>query len=164
VAAVVGIVLAIAAIVVVSLAPGQDDTRAQTGPLLCSFGAGVLFGLFYVALALTNEDAGLWPVPISRVSSGVTLVVVAVLLTRGLRLPRTAVPTVVLIGVLEVGATVMLLLALQRGPVSVAAVLASLYPVTTVLLAAGFLHERLSRSQLAGVALAFVAVVLVSTG
>jgi drug/metabolite transporter (DMT)-like permease len=58
---------------------------------------------------------------------------------------------------------VTLLLALQRGPVSVAAVLASLYPVTTTFLAAFVLRERLRGPQLAGVALALVAVALIST-
>ena len=70
---------------------------------------------------------------------------------------------IVPIGALEMVATVTLLLALQRGPLAVAAVLASLYPVTTVLLAAGILRERLSRLQLTGVAFALVAAVLVST-
>jgi drug/metabolite transporter (DMT)-like permease len=46
----------------------------------------------------------------------------------------------------------------------VAAVLGSLYPVTTVLLAAALLHERLTRSQALGVLLALVAIALVSTG
>jgi uncharacterized membrane protein len=70
---------------------------------------------------------------------------------------------VVPIGALEMAATVTLLLALQRGPLAVASVLASLYPVTTVLLAAGILRERLSRLQLSGVAIAMLAAVLVST-
>ena len=69
-----------------------------------------------------------------------------------------------LIAVLEVAAVVPLLLALQRGPVAIASVVASLYPVTTVLLAGFVLRERLSRLQYAGVACALVAVALVSTG
>ena len=67
-------------------------------------------------------------------------------------------------GLLEVTAASLLLLALQRGPVSVASVLGSLYPLTTVLLAAVVLRERLTQLQRAGVVLALVAVVLVSTG
>lgn len=163
VAAMIGIVLAITAIAIVSLAPGGAGTAGQTIPLLCALGAGVLFGVFFIALALTDPDAGLWPVPIARVASAAALILLSLLVTRGLRVPRDAVPAVVLIGVLEVAAATTLLLALQRGPVSVAAVLASLYPVTTVLLAAGLLHERLGRAQMAGVGLAFVAVLLVST-
>jgi drug/metabolite transporter (DMT)-like permease len=160
--ALVGIVVAIAAIVVVSLAPGRESGTSQAA-LLCAFGAGLLFGVFFVALASTDPDAGLWPVPVFRAAAAATLVAVALVTTRGLRLGPGSLRVVAFIGLLEVAAGVALLLALQRGPVSVAAVLASLYPVTTVLLAAGILHERLSRQQLAGVGLAFVAVVLVST-
>ena len=69
-----------------------------------------------------------------------------------------------MIAVLEIAATVLVLLALQRGPVAVASVVASLYPVTTVLLAGLVLRERLSRLQYAGVVCALVAVALVSTG
>ena len=64
---------------------------------------------------------------------------------------------------LEVGAGVAVLLALQRGPVSVASVLASLYPVTTTFLAALLLRERLRGLQLVGVGFALVAVVLISS-
>ena len=69
-----------------------------------------------------------------------------------------------LIALLEVAATVPLLLALQRGPVAIASVVASLYPVTTVLLAAFVLRERLSRLQYVGVVCALVSVALVSSG
>ena len=57
-----------------------------------------------------------------------------------------------------------MLLALQRGPVAIASVVASLYPVTTVLLAGLVLHERLSRLQYAGVVCALASVALVSSG
>ena len=162
--AVVGIVLAIAAIVIVSLATGAhgggDDTRA----ILIGIGAGVLFGVFFVTYSLTDSDAGLWPVPISRIASAVVLLGAALVLTRGVRVPTRDLPPIGLLGLLEVIGAALLLVALQRGPVSVAVVLASLYPVTTVLLAAALLRERLTRPQLAGVALALIAVALVSTG
>lgn len=161
--AVAGIVLAIGAIVIVSVAPGaggEDDTVV----LLLSTSAGALFGIFIVTFSLTDPDAGLWPVPVSRTASAIFLVVAALILTRGVGVPRRALPTLALLGLGEVAAATLMLLALQRGPVAVAAVLVSLYPVTTVLLAAAVLSERLTRTQMAGVALALVAVVLVSAG
>jgi len=162
---VVGILLAVAAIALVSLAPDTDPTErgAGLGALPLAFGAGLLFGLFYVCLARVHEDAGMWPVAISRVSSTVVVVALALVATGGVAVSRRFVPRIALIGVLEVGAAVTLLLALQRGPISVASVLASLYPVTTTFLAALVLHERLRGLQLAGVGLALVAVALISS-
>jgi len=162
--ALLGIALAVAAIGLVSLgSAGPADAVASRNALPLAFAAGVLFGLFYVCFARVHEEAELWPVAISRAASATLLVGLALGLTRGLGLPRPAVPWVVTIGALELGAAVTLLLALQRGPVSVAAVLASLYPVTTPFLAAFVLRERLRGPQLAGVALALVAVALIST-
>ena len=163
-AALVGIALAVAAIVLVSLVPGEHPTVAsELGALPLAVGAGVFFGLFYVCLARVHEDAGLWPVVISRVTSAAVLVGLALVTTRGLAIGREYLLRTAAIGALEVGAAVTLLLALQRGPVSVASVLASLYPVTTTFLAALLLRERLRGLQLVGVALALVAVALISS-
>ena len=163
-AAVVGIVLAIAAICLVSLAPGIAATSSGgLGVLPLAFAAGLLFGLFYVCFARVHEDAGMWPVAISRVTSSVVVVALALTATGGLAVQRAVVPRIVMIGALEIGAAVTLLLALQRGPVSVASVLASLYPVTTTFLAALVLRERLRGLQLVGVALALLAVMLISS-
>ena len=91
--------------------------------------------------------------------------VAALVLTRGpVTGLRRMLPAVLLIALLEVAAVVPLLLALQRGPVAIASVVASLYPVTTVLLAAFVLRERLSRLQYVGVVCALVSVALVSSG
>ena len=105
----------------------------------------------------------MWPIVISRVASATALVGLALVTTRGLGIGRGYLPRTAAIGALEIGAAVTLLLALQRGPVSVASVLASLYPVTTTFLAALLLHERLRGLQLVGVALALVAVALISS-
>lgn len=163
-AAMAGIALAIVAIGLVSLGPtGPAEAAASRDALPLAIAAGVLFGLFYVCFARVHEDAGLWPVAISRLTSATVLVALAIVLTRGLSVGRVAAPWVVAIGALEVAAAVTLLLALQRGPISVASVLASLYPVTTTFLAALVLRERLRGLQLAGVALALVAVALISS-
>ena len=167
-AASIGIAIALVAVVIVSVAPssGEHPHLAVTPDLVgLSIIAGGCFGAFYVFFSAISDDAGLWPVALERVAAAVTLIVIAVVLTRGpLAVSARLGVLVVVIGVLEVGATVPLLLALQRGPIAIASVLASLYPVTTVMLAALVLRERLSRLQLAGVVLALAAVVLVSAG
>jgi drug/metabolite transporter (DMT)-like permease len=164
----VGIVTALAAVVIVSIAPvAPEHAHLAITPDVVGLSllAGGCFGTFYVAFSVISEDAGLWPVALERTGATVTLVAIALALTRGaLVVPARLVRLVVTIGALEVGATIPLLLALQRGPIAIASVLASLYPVTTVLLAAVVLHERMSRLQLAGTGLALVAVVLVSAG
>ena len=161
--ALVGVALAVAAIVLVSLTPTSGRSgRGDVGALTLAIAAGLLFGAFYVCLSRVDEAAGLWPVPILRVGSAVVLVVLALVTTGGLATGRALMGRIAAIGALEVAAGVTLLLALQRGPVSVASVLASLYPVTTTFLATFLLRERLRGAQLVGVAVALVAVVLVS--
>ena len=161
--ALVGIALAVTAIVLVSLAPAPGRSGpGGIGPIALAVAAGLLFGAFYVCLSRVDEAAGLWPVPILRVGSAAVLVALALVTTGGLAIGRALTGRIALIGALEVAAGVTLLLALQRGPVSVASVLASLYPVTTTFLATFLLRERLRGVQLVGVAVALVAVVLVS--
>ena len=77
---------------------------------------------------------------------------------------RRLLPYVVAIAVLELAATVPLLLALQRGPVAIASVVASLYPVTTVLLAGSCSASGSRACSYVGVACALVSVALVSSG
>jgi uncharacterized membrane protein len=164
---IIGMVIALAAISVVSLAPGRgSDSLLHDGGsvFVMAIGAGILFGAFFLFLSFASNDAGVWAAPIARVGSTTVLVGLALTLARTVRLPRHALLPTATIAVLEVAAVVALVLALQRGPVSVATVLVSLYPVGTVGLAAVILRERLSRPQLAGVALALVAVVLIATG
>ena len=166
--ALVGLVIAFVAVAVVSLAPSEqhpDAADVDGNVIALSLASGVLFGLFYIAFSRVSDEAGLWPVTIERVAAAIVLVPLALLLVRGpIAGLRRLLPSVLLIAVLEVGATVPLLLALQRGPVAIASVLASLYPVTTVLLAGFVLRERLSRLQYVGVACALVSVALVSSG
>jgi drug/metabolite transporter (DMT)-like permease len=167
--ALVGLVVAFVAVAVVSIAQSEQHPETLVGVdrhvIGLALAAGVFFGLYYITLSRVSDDAGLWPVTISRAAGSVALVILALALTRGVLGGVTQLwRTVLLIAVLAISAMVPLLLALQRGPVAIASVLASLYPVTTVLLAAFVLRERLSRLQYVGVACALVSVALVSTG
>ena len=166
--ALAGLVIALVAVAIVSIAPAEQHAEAGVvdGIVIgLSIGSGLFFGMFYIAFSRISDDAGLWPVTLERVAAASVLVVLAVTLSHGpIEGVRRLLPYVLTVGALEVAATVPLLLALQRGPVAIASVLASLYPVTTVILAGFVLHERLSRLQYVGVVLALAAVALVSTG
>jgi drug/metabolite transporter (DMT)-like permease len=161
--AVVGIALALAAVAVVSATPG-DGRRFAATPVAFSLGAGTCFGLVIVFFSRVSDHAGLWPVALSKSTASLGLIALALVLSRSRpTVTGPLLPAGVAIGALEVGGNVALILALQRGPVSIASVLISLYPVTAVMLATVVLGERLSRVQLAGVVLALGSVVLIST-
>ena len=81
-----------------------------------------------------------------------------------LRADRRHFPALAAIGIFDVGANVLLALALNEGLVSVVAVLASLYPLVTILLARAVLGERLQRAQRAGAVVALSGVALIAAG
>ncbi len=165
--AVIGIGAAALAVVIVSVAPSSSAVAAAPArrALVFSVVAGICFGLFLICLAQIGTAAGLWVVPLSRASSAGLLAIVVVLSRRPERPPlRELGGLIITIGALEVAAVGSLVLAFRHGTLAIPSVLASLYPVTTVLLAAFVLHERLSRLQLTAVVLALGAVVLISTG
>ena len=167
-----GILLAIAAIVLISQSGHREEGRRATGRttrrhtrgLLTAVASGVAIGIFLVCLERTGPNAGLWPLVPARVVS-VSLFVLAGLLTRRPLTPRRdAVPMVVGGGALDMVANILYLFAVREGPLSIVATLTSLYPAGTVILARIVLSERLSRLQQAGMACAGVAIVLIVTG
>jgi drug/metabolite transporter (DMT)-like permease len=160
--ALVGIVLALVAVAIVSATPGAGQALSAI-PIVFSLVSGTLFGLFIILLSQVSDQAGLWPIALSRSSTCLVLAGLALAVTG--RQPagvRQLLPAAIAIGTLEAGGFIALFLALQRGPISIASVLLSLYPVTTVLLATIVLGERMSRTQTAGIALALSSVILIS--
>lgn len=164
VVAVVGIALALTAVAIVSTSPGEGQ-EISLAPIGASVAAGVCFGTAVVLFSRASDAGGLWPVAISRSTSGLGLILLALVLS-GREAPRSrfVIRACVAIGLLEAAGNALLVRALQLGPVAIASVLVSLYPVTAVLLATVVLGERLSPVRRSGVALALVAVVLISTG
>lgn len=160
--ALIGIVVAVGAVATASLVPGE--VRPEGSVIALSVLSGVLFGLFFIGYAEVGDGSGLWPVVALRATTGTTLVCLALATTGGITIVRSLARPVLAMGAMEAVAGSALLLAYRDGSLAITSVLASLYPVVTVLLAAIFLRERLSRPQTAAVALALGAVVLVSTG
>lgn len=163
-AAAVGIGLALVAVVLVAAEDGLGSLRtARPGAYAPALAAGAGFGIFFVLLDRAPADAGLYPLVGARVLSLTLVLLIALAAGRSLRVSRAGLPVVVLAGVGDMAANALFLLATQQdGPLVVTAVLASLYPVSTVLLAQVLLRERLVSTQLGGVGAAAAAVVLIS--
>jgi drug/metabolite transporter (DMT)-like permease len=159
-----GIALALIAVVLVSAEGGLSSLRAaRPGSLTPALLAGASFGLFFVMLDRTHDDSGLTPLVGARLVSVAFVLVLAVTTGQSLRIPRAALPIVVLAGVGDMTANGLFLLATQQGgQLAIVGVLASLYPASTVLLAQVVLRERLAGTQVAGLAAAVAAVALIA--
>ena len=171
-----GIVFALPGIWLVSsstdeLAPADDPPgpvrrrRVSTAEgLVDGILAGLGFGVLFAALGQVPEQAGIWPLAAAQAIS----IPAVILLASGLRaawVPRgRTVWWALLAGPLGASATTAFLLASQTGFLTVAGVLASLYPATTVLLAALVLHEKIHRAQGVGLGLCALAIGLVAAG
>jgi len=181
--AVTGIVLGLVAIVLVSQQSAPESVASESGSepasglaareaasgarLPAGVGialvSGVAIGLFLLSLAQTRPAASGVGHLVSR-STSVALFGLAALFTRtSLRLPGVLLLTLGG-GVMDMTANALYLVAAQVGPLSVVVTLASLYPASTVLLARVVLGERLNLRQVAGVACALAAIVLIVGG
>jgi len=161
--ALVGIVAALVGIVLVTGAVGTPHLPTAPRIIVLTALGGVGFGLLYVFLGQTSEESGMWPLASARiVSIGLAAVVVSGRRRRGDvgRITRFA----VLAGVFDMAGNVLFVLASREGLLSLVSVITALYPVSTILFAVRFDHERLSRSQVMGLVGAGLAVALVALG
>ena len=171
---VVGMACAIAGIVLAARAADPTDieghpeppSRRRIGPgLVYALIAVVFVGLLVTSLDAAGQGSAPWAAFMIRVVS-VPLFVIAVVIGRAHERAPTGkeTATLIVVGAFDNLANVTFALAAQTGMLALVSVVGSLYPVSTVLLARGFLHERLSRPQLVGVITAFVGVVLIALG
>jgi drug/metabolite transporter (DMT)-like permease len=123
------------------------------------------FGTFYVFLDLAAADGGAaWAVLGARLTSIPLVALTALAAGVALRPPRAGVPLMAVTGLAEAAALVSFAAATRAGPVAIAAVLGSLYPLVTAGIAAVVLGERLTRAQLAGGALSLAGVAAIAAG
>ncbi len=159
-----GVALALAGIVLVSRATGRGSSGGT--PSTAGIGFALIsalgFGVFFVALHQAGSADLWWAVFVQR-ATGVGILAAAALLIRPrLAVGWSAVPQLGAAGILDVSANALYTASSTLGLSSLAAVIASLYPVVAVLLARVVLQERLSLVQHAGVASALAGVALIS--
>jgi drug/metabolite transporter (DMT)-like permease len=170
--AVAGIALGIASIVLVSQhRPAEEPEREHrasekghrsgVGTALAS---GVAIGFFFLTLAQTRSDAGMWPILVARLVSVTLFGAVAIVGRISIRMPARMALLATVCGVIDMLANALYLVAAREGPLSIVVTLSSLYPASTVLLARVVLGERLNVLQISGVACALAAVVLIVSG
>lgn len=160
-----GFVLAAVAIWAIAAGEAHDTPGTMTLALV----GGVGFGIYFVALRMANPLGVFEPMALARSASLVTCGLLFVFFRlralpegKGASLSQAAMMGALGVAVLDTGGNLLFIAATRAGRLDVAAVLASLYPAGTILLAAWRLHEKPARRQLAGMAVALVAVVLVS--
>jgi drug/metabolite transporter (DMT)-like permease len=154
-AALIGVVLA------------SFERRPEAARLAAGVGwaaiAMLAFGAYYIPMHEASRGDFLWAAFVFRLTS-TTLIAAAWLVLRPPRARRADLPVLASIGILDTGGNVFFAAASTKGLVSVVSILASLYPVVTVLLARAVLHERVHRSQELGIVLALAGIVLISAG
>lgn len=164
---VVGLVLAVVGVVLVSRQASAGDLKhGKYGAIPLALLAIAISTVMYIALDAASQESGLWGVTAQRsVSLPILIIALLVVIGRGAQRPslqtfRAIAP----IGLMDTGALLLFAYATSVGDLSLAVVLASLYPVVTVILARVRLGEHLSRVQRVGAVVAFAGVAAIVAG
>jgi drug/metabolite transporter (DMT)-like permease len=167
-----GLALAVVGVAVASFetsaTPAAEGERRVRPPAATGVGLALVaalgFGLFFVFIDKAANDDLLWALLIGRITSSSLLAGVALFARPSMDMSRGDVRDLLAIGFLDVSANALFAAGSTLGLVSVVAVLGSLYPVMTILLARIVLGERLRPSQRGGAGAALAGVALISAG
>lgn len=172
---ILGILLAVVAIWLIASAPGATAPKTLVMATL----AGIAFGIYFIQLKITGAAGVTWALTLARIGS-FSLAIVVCAIQAAVRFFRPASPApgtgvrrfplfspaflalAILTCVLDTGGNLFYTLATTVGRLDVAAVISSLYPAATILLAVLVLKEKTTRTHAIGMALAVAAVVLIS--
>jgi drug/metabolite transporter (DMT)-like permease len=160
----IGVVVALVAVGLVSASPDHAGQRGGYSGIREAVGAGLAFGVFFILLSRAGGDSGLWPLVGARTASLGVVALIAVVGRRDLRPLPGSLRLIASAGILDVTANLLFLAASRVGLLSLVAVLTSMYPGATVVLARFVLHERLHRLQLVGLACSALGVALIAGG
>lgn len=168
-----GALLAMLAIVLVSREPGdprgpeeappESDPNVRRLILVASVVSGFGFGFYFVCISRVGEDSGMWPVAAARLSAA-AVVALMMVRVRPQGHEKVGVQLALVAGLLDVTANVLFLMASRLGLLTLVGVIGAMYPASTLVLARTVLKERMAPHQLAGLALAVVAVTGIALG
>lgn len=159
---ILGFGVAVISVVVVSAVPG--DASGRPSGLSYALVGGVTLGLLGVVLSRVDLSHLFAPLMVMRALEVIAFIIFVVLRRAPWRMPRSTVGLVLAVGLIDVTGNAAFLTASRTGDLSVAAVLSSLYPVVTVILAGTILRERLKPVHAVGVALALTAIAMITVG
>ena len=154
-----GFGLALVAIWLLSHPEGAGDRSNALGMAML---AGVGFGGFFTFLGQVGPSAKFWPLIAGRLASCVLMIVIAIFRRESKLPPLPILGLMALGGALDLGGNLLFLLAIQSGRLDVAAVLGSLYPAVTAILAWLIVKEHIAGVQMIGVVVAILAIVLIT--
>lgn len=158
-----GIGIALVAIVLISVSMEDGGIREiSTAGVKEAIASGLVLGGFYLFISYSSHAAGLSALVTARLASMGLLVVIALAMRASLRPAAATLPLIIFTGAIDMTANALYVLATYSGYLSIAAVLTSLYPASTVFLARFLLNERLALSQKFGVGLALAGVALIA--
>ena len=156
-----GLVTGLAAIWLITQTAGSGEARAPRTALVLGALAGIGFGTQLILFKMANEGGVLWTMTAARFAGALAMIVMLIV-----RPPKGRWKgfwlTGVTAGMLDTLGNLLYIRATQLGRIDAAALVSSLYPAGTILLAAIVLHERPTGKQLAGIGMALAAVVLLS--
>lgn len=159
-----GVLIALPAIVLVARERDEGVAGVRRSTIVRAVLAGIGFGAFFVCLSRAESSAGLWPLVGARIGSLGMLAIVLTLMRRRVVVATGSWGLIIAAGWGDIVANSLYVLAVGRGLLSVVAVIGSMYPASTVILAQIFLGERMQRAQVVGLALAGAALALVAIG
>jgi drug/metabolite transporter (DMT)-like permease len=162
--ALAGVVVALVAVALISGIAGRAERPTSARVAVLALVAGSGFGLLFVFLDRTSDDSGFWPLLVGQCTT--VPLIAALTAIRGVDLRRggRARLLAVAAGGMAMIANASYLVATRHGLLSLVAVITSMYPATTVLLATVVDRERLTRPQVVGLGLAAGALGLVAVG
>jgi len=141
----------------------SENTKIGLRALALPVLAGLSFGLFFVITSRVSYVSYIYPLVAARSASIPVFIMIALLRRERLLVPRATFPIAIGSGILDAGGNLFFVLSSEvGGRVDVAAVLGSLFPAATILLARVVLKEKIGRMQTVGIAMAFVAILLIS--
>jgi drug/metabolite transporter (DMT)-like permease len=142
---------------------GSETAKRPSG-IGIALASGIAIGFFFLALAQTRREAGMWPLLVARLVSVTFFIGLALAGRRSIRMPAGVLALVAVGGIIDMLANALYMLAAQVGPLSTVVTLSSLYPASTVVLARVVLGEGLNLVQISGVGCALAAIVLIVSG